>query len=153
MYLKIPLIGKIWQSYHLSSMCRTCALMLRSNGRIVETLSIAKDTTSSILYKEALTNIIEKSSQGELLFISMNYHPHLFPIVCTQMISIGDKTGELDQTFMYLSDMFTEDAEDHTQTISTLIEPALMICIGLSVGFIAISIISPIYEMTQKLSL
>ena len=67
------------------------------------------------------------------------------------MIAVGEKSGTLSQTLGYLSEMYENEVEEFTKNLSTLVEPALMIFMGLLVGFIAISIITPIYSITQNL--
>ena len=67
------------------------------------------------------------------------------------MVAVGEKSGTLSKTLTYLSEMYENEVEEFTKNLSTLIEPALMIFMGLLVGFVAISIITPIYGITQNL--
>ncbi len=69
-----------------------------------------------------------------------------------QMVAIAETTGNLGSTFAYLSDMYEEEIGELTKNLTTMIEPVLMIIMGIIVGFIAISIITPIYSITQNLS-
>ncbi len=69
----------------------------------------------------------------------------------SQMVLVGEQTGNLSGTFGYLSDMYEEEISDLTKNLTTLIEPVLMVVMGIIVGFIAISIITPIYGITQQL--
>ena len=68
------------------------------------------------------------------------------------MLSIGETTGNLSETFLYLAEMYEQDVDDLTKNLSSMIEPVLMIFMGAMVGFVAISIITPIYSITQKLT-
>ena len=70
----------------------------------------------------------------------------------TQMVAIGERTGRLSDTFMYLSGLYEEEVDNLTSNLSNAIEPILMVTLGVIVGFIAISIITPIYEVTQNLN-
>ena len=67
------------------------------------------------------------------------------------MVDVGEKTGSLTQSLMYLSELFEAEVDSFTKSLSTAIEPVLMVCMGVVVGFVAISIITPIYEITQNL--
>jgi type IV pilus assembly protein PilC len=69
----------------------------------------------------------------------------------TQMIAVGERSGNLSDTLIYLSDMYETEVEEFTKNLSSLIEPALMVVMGLIIGFIAVSIITPIYGITQNL--
>ena len=74
-----------------------------------------------------------------------------FPPLVSRMISVGEKTGKLDETLLYLGDFFEDEVDDISRNLSTILEPALLIVIGLVVGFVAISIISPIYQLTGSI--
>lgn len=67
------------------------------------------------------------------------------------MVRIGEQTGNLSETLIYLSDMYEAEVDDLTKNLSSAIEPLLMVIMGLVVGFVAVSVITPIYEVTQNL--
>jgi type II secretory pathway component PulF len=77
--------------------------------------------------------------------------PAFFPEIMTQIVSVGERSGNLPHSLVYLSEMYESEVDDFTKNLSNLIEPAMMIVMGLMVGFIAISIITPIYSITQNL--
>ncbi|MEK7151156.1 MAG: type II secretion system F family protein, partial [Patescibacteria group bacterium] len=95
--------------------------------------------------------VASEVNRGEKITAYMERHPKLFPHILSQMLSIGEATGKLDETFIYLSELYENEVDEMTKNLSTIIEPALMIFMGLIVGFIAVSIITPIYEITQHL--
>ena len=70
------------------------------------------------------------------------------PAIVNKMISVGEKTGKLDDSLIYLSEFYEEEIDDISKNLSTILEPILLIGIGIVVGFIALAIISPIYELT-----
>jgi len=67
------------------------------------------------------------------------------------MIAVGEKTGKIDETLLYLGDFYDDEVDDLSKNLSTLLEPILLIVIGLVVGFVALSIISPIYQLTGSI--
>ncbi len=69
----------------------------------------------------------------------------------TQMIAVGERSGSLSNTLVYMSDLYEAEVDDFTKNLSSLIEPAMMVIMGVIVGFVAISIITPIYGITQNL--
>ena len=77
--------------------------------------------------------------------------PLLYPEMLSHMVAIGEKSGNLSTTFIYLSEFYENEFEDLTKNLSSAIEPALMIMMGILVGFVAISVITPIYSITQSL--
>lgn len=151
MVLKVPLVGSISKNYHLANLCRTLSILLKSDIRIVRAFAIAAETSSSLVYKKELHKISESVTRGDRITAHMDKNPRLFPNIMTHTIDIGEATGKLDETLMFLSEMYETDVEELTKNLSTVLEPALMIFMGIIVGFIAISIITPIYEITQYL--
>ena len=77
--------------------------------------------------------------------------PALFPDTLRHMVTVGETTGGLSSALLYLSEMHENEVEEATKNLSSTIEPLLMIVMGCLVGFIAVSIITPIYEITQSL--
>ena len=73
------------------------------------------------------------------------------PPLVTKMISVGEHTGRLDENLLYLGDFYEEEIDDVSKNLSTVLEPILLLIIGLVVGFVAIAIISPIYELTGSI--
>jgi type II secretory pathway component PulF len=76
----------------------------------------------------------------------------LYPVIVSQMAHVGESTGTLSDTLLYLADIYEQEVDDLTKNLSTAIEPMLMVFMGVMVGFIAMSIITPIYSLTQSLS-
>jgi type IV pilus assembly protein PilC len=149
--LSLPVIGNLAQGYQLANICRTYGILLKSDVQIVEAAKITAGTTSNIVYHQELLHISEKLSRGEKLSDHMLDKEKLFPPVLTQMLAVGESTGNLIDTLIYLSEMYENEVDDTTKNLSTVLEPALMVFVGLVVGFIAVSIITPIYEITQYL--
>lgn len=150
--LRIPIIGKIIQLYYITNFCRTLGLLLKSGIRIVEGLSIIAQSTGNVSYREASHSLSKNISTGRKLSLGLEDHKHLFSDVTPQMVAIGEISGNMAETLLYLADMHEHELEDLTKNLSNSIEPVLMIIMGLVVGFIAISVITPIYGITQNLS-
>jgi len=74
-----------------------------------------------------------------------------FPPIVTKMIAVGERTGKLDEVLLYLADFYDDEIDDMSKTLPSTIEPILLITIGLVVGFVAIAIITPIYEITGSI--
>lgn len=148
---KIPLIGKIFQNYELTNVTRTLGLLLKSGLALTDSLPIARDATGNIIYKHELDALNENVLRGEKMSVYMETRKVFFPIIITQIVGVGEKSGNLAESLMYLSELYEREVDDFTRNLSNLIEPLLMITLGVLVGFIAISIITPIYGITQNL--
>ena len=150
--LKIPLLGKMVRTYQITNFCRTLGLLLKSGVRIVEGLTIVADTTENVLYRESFLEVGKNISTGRKLSVELEKRQDLFTALIPEMVMIGEASGNLSETLLYLSDMYEHELDDLTKNLSNSIEPVLMIFMGLMVGFIAISVITPIYGITQSLS-
>ena len=151
LYLRIPILSTIMRSYNLANGTRTLGLLLKSGVQFSEALSVTGETTKNRLYREAYGEMREVVTRGDKISTYLAVHTSLFPSMMTHMIAVGEKSGTLSDTLAYLSEMYDAEVDDFTRNLSTLIEPALMITMGVVVGFIAVSIITPIYSITQNL--
>lgn len=149
--LALPLTGKFIRYYNLANICRTLGLLLSSNVRIIESLNIVALCAPNKIYAESLNELAQNVASGQLLSAQLERFQSLYPPVVVQMTAAGEKTGNLSHTLTFLSDMYESDIRDLTKNLTTILEPVLMLSMGLIVGFIAISIITPIYGITQNL--
>ena len=147
----LPLLGRLFKTYHIANFTRTIGLLLKSDVGIVETLQIVSRSSGSAAYRNKFREISENVLRGEKISEAMGKDKLLFPPIVTQMTAVGEVTGNLSSSLLYLAEMHEEEMNGMTKNLSTSIEPLLMVFMGLLVGFIAISIITPIYGITQNL--
>lgn len=150
--LSLPVLGVFLQNIELASMCRNIGVMLASGMPIVLALQTQQQTTTNIIYSSyllKLQNGVEKGKTLESLFDSEKFS--LFPLIATKMLSVGEKTGKLDESFNYMGDYFEDEVDTLSKNISTVLEPIILIFVGLVVAFIALSIIGPIYQFTGSI--
>ncbi|MES2087832.1 MAG: type II secretion system F family protein [Patescibacteria group bacterium] len=149
--LKIPIIGKVIEHYNLASATRTLGILLKSGITISEALPILVNTTKNLVYRKEFLTLALVVDRGEKMSEHLKTKRNIFPDVVSQIISVGERSGNLSNSLTYVSELYDGEIDDFTKNISSIIEPVLMICMGLVVGFIAISIITPIYSITQNL--
>ena len=150
--LSIPIVAPLFKDYHLVNMCRTLGLLTKSQVGVLEATTITADTSTNLVYRKELQNLHRSITRGSNIAKQFQKNPRLFPDILSQMIEIGETTGNLSDTLLYLADMYEDELDEQTRRLSSVIEPVMMIGMGLLVGFIAISIITPIYEVTQHLN-
>ncbi|MEK7576364.1 MAG: type II secretion system F family protein [Patescibacteria group bacterium] len=150
--LTMPLAGTIARDYNLVTICRTLGLLLKSGILVIEAITITANTTTNQVYKNSLLSIIGNIKAGEKISQNLAQFPRLYPDIVTDMIAIGETTGKLSETLIYLSEHFESEVDDLTKNFSNTIEPVLMIFMGIVVGFVAISVITPIYAVSQSLT-
>ncbi len=149
---RTPIFGKLSCYYNLANITRMTSILLKGDMRFVHALEIVAGSTSNMLYGDELKKAAAHVMRGRTLSTYLRASPKLFPPLCTQMISAGEGTGNLPESLMYLSEMYEEELNDLIRNLTTLLEPILMVVMGVIVGFIAISIITPIYGITQNLT-
>lgn len=149
--LRIPLFGRIAQGYHMANFCRTLGLLLKSQVMVVEATRIAGNTVSNLVYQREIERVAQHVLKGERISVRLSKNSRIFPPLMTQMIAVGETTGSLSETLLYVSELYENEVDMLTKNLSTTLEPTLMIVVGSIVGFIAIAVITPIYEITQSI--
>lgn len=150
--IKLPIVGSISRMANTADFTRTLGLLLKSGMKIVESLLITADSVPNLVFQKALREAAETVRKGESLHVYLNAHEHIFYPTASRMIEVGDKTGTLEPNLFYLADFYESEVDELTKNLSVIIEPLLLLFMGGIVGFVAISIITPIYEITQSLS-
>ncbi len=150
--LRIPLAGSITRAYNLTNFCRTLGLLLRSGITLTDGLAIVAETTKNRVYRKACLELAAEAVRGEPTSRGLIKRNDLYPDILGHMVAIGEKTGNLSSTLTYLGELYESEVDGLTKSLSSSIEPVLMIVMGLLVGIIAVSVITPIYSITQHLS-
>jgi type IV pilus assembly protein PilC len=150
--LKTLIAGNIARSYNCANFCRTLSLNIHAGIPLSEAMYITADVTKNILYKRAYLDFAEHIGKGEKVSTTMAKYKSIFPDMLPHMILIGETTGSLSNTLGYLSDLYESEVDESTKNLSNSIEPILLLTMGILVGLIAISVITPIYEVTRSLS-
>jgi type II secretory pathway component PulF len=150
--LRIPLAGPMIKAYNVANFSRTLGLLLKSGATVTEAIDITGETMESKMYSNQAVTISEKVRRGELISDHLRGQRRLFPAMIGHMVAIGEKTGKLSETLIYLAGLYEEELDDRAKSLSSSIEPILMVVMGVMVGFVAVSVITPIYGITQSLT-
>jgi type IV pilus assembly protein PilC len=126
---------------------------MKSGISIDEALDIAYVGTSNLYYKRVLKEIMDRISRGVSLVSTMEQYGELYPANSISVLSVGENSGTLEESFFKISDFWTKDIIERTKLLPTIIEPVLLVFIALAVGLIAMSIILPIYKLTGNLGI
>lgn len=148
----LPLVNKLARQVDLSRFNHSMSLLLKSGVPITESLEIAADTISDEKIKKIIMGFKKNVSEGEPLAQSFRNTQEYFPQIMTRMISVGEKTGKLDQILEELAKFYRKETEQTLQTISNLIEPILMFIVGIVIGAMVLAIIGPMYSVVQQIS-
>jgi type IV pilus assembly protein PilC len=147
--LNLPVIKNVIKMSALVDTTRTFAILISAGVSILDSLDIVIETSSNIIYQEAFQRIYRKIEKGESLGRSLE-EEEIFPPILVQMTAVGEQTGHLDETLMRISKYFEMESELAVKAMTTLIEPAILLFLGVGVGFLVISVITPIYNLTSS---
>lgn len=148
--LKIPVMGKINANTSLAVLTRTLGSLVGSGVPILEGLKISGDVASNALHQQSIRRATEAVEKGAVLSAALGKDP-LFPPIVSQMVSVGEETGKLDEVLTKLAHYFEIEVEQDIKGLTAALEPIIMIILGVMVAFLVISIILPIYKITSSL--
>jgi len=149
--LHTPIVKKISLHSNLARFSRTLSTLLKSGLNIDEALDVTRDTVGNYYFQKSLEEISSRVRKGTALAKSLIDFNKLYPVMATRMIKVGEEAGNLEDTLLYLADFYEKEVDNSTKSLSTAIEPVLLMFIGLVVGFLALSIITPIYNITGNI--
>lgn len=148
--LKVPLIGKIIRNTILTEFTRTLGLLIGAGSLVVESLREISDITGNIHYKNAIIGVSKRVEHGITVGDAMGSYV-LFPPIIVQMVKIGEETGKMDDSLTHVSEYYEREVDQAVKTLTTAMEPIIMIILGVGVAFLIISVITPIYKITSSL--
>ena len=131
---------------------RTLASLLKTDIPIIQSFQIIARTLGNALFREAMLTAAEDLKRGSAIVKALERYPKLFPPMVTQMLSVGEQSGTLDEVSSEIAVFYEEEVDQTMSTLSTIIEPILMLVLGVGVALMAIAIIMPIYSLTQEIS-
>ena len=149
--LLMPVWGEIEKNRNLVEFSRILHTLLKSGLPILNSLDICIEVSTNEVYRKGLISVRSGVERGQTISHGLKNFPQIFPLIFSQMILIGEKTGSLEESFLYLSEFYEREINSTIQNLSRLLEPALLILVGFFVIFIALAIIAPIYQFSSAL--
>jgi type IV pilus assembly protein PilC len=146
MALKLPIIGKILHESAISRFARTLALTFKAGVPLVEALETVGPACGSVVYADAVKKIREDVAVGYQLNLAMK-QVNLFPHMVVQMIAIGEESGALDAMLFKVAEFYEEEVSNAVDSLSSLLEPMIMVVIGVLVGSMVIGMYLPIFKL------
>ncbi len=144
--LKLPLIGQIVQKREVARFARTLGSLLRNGVSILSALEIVREVLDNSVFRGEVSRIIEEITQGSSVARPLTDN-NVFPMVAVNMIAIGEETGRLPEVLLRISESYETQVDRAVKTITSLIEPLIIVAMGLVVGFIVIAMLLPIFSL------
>lgn len=146
---RLPLVKDLMRQSNSALMARTLSSLLSSGVDMLEAITITKDVLQNSYFKEMMTVAGDRVQKG-IPLSSVFKENDIFPLLVGDMIEVGEETGKLSEMLLNLAKFYENEVDEATKNMSTIIEPLLMVFIGGSVGFFAISMISPMYSVMSN---
>ncbi len=147
--LKIPLFGELLRKVAISRITRTLSTLVSGGVPMLESLKITSSTANNVLLESAMMDARQKVSEGQSLTEALKQTGH-FPFMLTQMVSVGEATGTLDEMLTKLADFYDEEVDASVSSLLSIMEPVLLIAVGGMVGSLVISMYLPIFSLMQQ---
>jgi type IV pilus assembly protein PilC len=151
MILKIPLIGGFIRNLMLARFAENLSTLISAGIQITEALDVISGLIGNNLYKVAILETKEKLIKGESLSSVLSHYPYIISPLFVQMVAVGEKTGKLDSSLSNIVRFYKQEAEVFINSLSSIIEPVMMIGLAVMVGFLVAAVILPIYQVTTTI--
>ena len=148
--LKLPLFGTIINKSVIARFTRTLGTLVASGVPILEALNITKETAGNAVVSRAIGNVHDSIREGESIAEPLAQSKICDDMV-VNMIDVGEETGDLDKMLMKIADQYDEDVDVAVSSLTSLIEPIMIIVLGVIVGFIVISLFMPLIQLMNRL--
>jgi len=148
--LKIPIMGVLTEKTILATTIRTMSMLLSAGIPLVDALKIVSSVAANELFRGAYLKISERVQKGFSIANSFE-ETGVFPVIVNQMVATGEATGKLDTVLLKVSDYFSAEAEQSVKSLTSAIEPIIMILLGLGVAFLVVAVLMPIYNLTASM--
>jgi type IV pilus assembly protein PilC len=149
--IKMPVIGEIVKQINSARTARTLSSLISSGVDIVVAISVTKDVIQNHYYKDVLDEIQSTIQRGDQISNVFSRYNDLYPIFVGEMVSVGEETGKIGEMLLSVAVFYEDEVDQKTKDMSSIIEPILMIFIGVAVGFFAISMLGPTYSLADAL--
>jgi len=143
----MPVAGELIKKIALVRFARTFGNLIGSGLSVIDSLEISSQSMNNINYTKAISSVIDDIKSGITISESLSKYPKLFPNLLVSLITVGERTGSLEEILINFSDFYDEEVDNQLKELTSFLEPVLLLIMGLMIGSIAVSIILPIYQL------
>lgn len=151
-FLHFPMISPIVKKINIARFSRILGSLMKSGISVVQGLQVTSEALGNSYYQDVMRDAANSVKLGKPLTEALSSHEKLFPFIVTQMLAIGEETGNLEQILDQLAEHNELEIDDTMKNLSSIIEPLLLLVIGAVVGFLALALIMPIYNISQSIT-
>ncbi|RJQ34022.1 type II secretion system F family protein [Candidatus Parcubacteria bacterium] len=149
-WLRFPFVGNLIKELTLTRFAGNLNALLAAGLAIVQSMEIVAKTVGNLQYRYVILDMSKELERGTSLGKAMATRPRLFPSLTIQLCEVGETTGELENVLKKIAQFYEERVNNVLTNLSATLEPVLLVLVGVAVGFIAVSVIGPMYELTNS---
>lgn len=146
--IRLPLVGRIFREIYYTRFARNLSTLISGGIPIIQALTIVSEIINNLVYREILLEAAGDVTNGRNISDSLGNHKE-FPVLVTQMVRVGEQTAQLDAILKKLAEFYEKEVDNRVSTLSTLLEPMIMIILGIGVGILVAGILLPIYNIAS----
>jgi type IV pilus assembly protein PilC len=150
--LASPILGPIVKKINLARFTRNLSSMMATDIPIIQAFQIIAKTMSNSLYKDSIEQASQALRTGTAIAKVLEQYPKLYPPIIQQMVSVGEESGTLDEVAGELATFLEEEVDQTMSNLSTIIEPVLLLVLGVAVAGMAVAILLPMYKLSDAIS-
>lgn len=150
MMLRLPIFGNLIKQTVFTEFTRTFSLLVGSGSVVVASLKQAGDVVGNMVYSTEFHLVADRVEKGVSIGDALSVSPR-FPSYLIQVVKIGEQTGKLDESLIRASEFYEKEVEQTVKTLTTAMEPLIMVILGVGVGFLLFTVITPIYKITSSI--
>jgi type IV pilus assembly protein PilC len=151
LFIRAPVVKRVYLPLTITRLSNAMSMLLLGGVPMAQAIEIVGQTIDNEVYKDLMLDVSTQVRQGIHLAEAMEKYPLYFPALATQMIGVGEATGQVSQMFSRISNFYGKEAENLINNLVDLIQPVLMIAIGLLVGILFASVLLPLYQLTTNI--
>lgn len=148
--LKVPVFGRLFSETTMAEFTRTFGLLVGTGSLVVESLERSAGVVSNLPFQKAIESVAKRVEKGVAIGDAMSFSP-LFPSIVVESVKIGEQTGKLDESLLRVSEYFEREVDQQVKTLTSALEPFIMVMLAGGVGFLIVSIITPIYGLISSI--
>jgi type IV pilus assembly protein PilC len=147
--IRLPIFGSMFQQIYLARFSRNLSTLVAGGIPIIQAIKIISDVVNNVIYRDIFIEVAAKVTNGNSISDSLANYPREFPSLVTQMVKVGEQSAQLDDILNKLALFYEREVDAKVHTLSTLLEPLIMIVLGVGVGFLIAGVLLPIYNLAS----
>ena len=147
--IQLPILGPISKKIYLARFARNLSTLVVGGIPIIKALQIVAEVVNNQIYRDILYSTVTKVTAGQAISEGISQYPEHFPVIVSQMVRVGEQTAQLDDIMAKLALFYEKEVDTQISTLTTLLEPLIMVVLGIGVGLLVAGVLLPIYNMAS----